>query len=220
MNTQTFYIVLCTVVLPFAAAGQRQHHLGLVAGLNQSSLRSDFLQIADARTSWTAGLNYLIPLGPQLDYQQELLYAREGASAKVLVSGSESGPREGRYNFFYTTLGTTGLLSWKPAKRTPLYLEGGGFFATYANRLERSVPGVVLLDNPDFYLATPVHKVSPAFGGIDYGPVAGVGVGNDRVRLSVRYRWGMKNLYDNVDFVPHVYSIRTQAVRATLTVYL
>jgi hypothetical protein len=64
------------------------------------------------------------------------------------------------------------------------------------------------------------EKLERAFAGVDYGPAFGVSAGSGRLRLNLRYYLGLRNLYNNLEFMEKGHSIRTGSLRVTLTGYL
>jgi hypothetical protein len=221
MRTNIFPVVLCAALLPLFASAQTSHRLGITGGWNQSTIHSNVLNVTDGRGSAAVGLTFRLPLGysknSPFEYVQEVNYVQGGGSAEVMYLREEQGPAQTTYQYHYRSFEGGTFLGWSPAPW--LQLQAGGYVGLFSNRLDNN-PELLLNDNADMYRCTPAYKLNPAFGGVDFGPAAGVSVGTERVRFNVRYYHGMRNLHKNLDFVSHEGKyIRTSAVRAGVAVF-
>jgi hypothetical protein len=221
MKATIFTAALSAALFPVCLQAQRHHHLGLVAGFGHSSLRSNCLEMVGGRQHATVGVAYLVPIGrrERLEYTQEVTYTRGGGSARVQFLREEQSPGETQYRYHFSAYETAALLGYRPVKG--LHLQVGGYLAAMTNRLDRSQPNLLLADQPDFFMCTPAFKFNQAFAGLDYGPIAGLSVGNDRVRFNARYHLGVRNLHRQLDHMPQGERfIRTGSARVGLAFFL
>jgi hypothetical protein len=217
-------VALCAALaLPIFASAQATHRLGITAGWNMTQLHSNVLTVTEGRGSAAAGLTFKIPFGtsdqPKLEYVQDIMYTQGGGSAETMFLRDEQAPGTANYKYHFRSFEGASLIGFNV--NSWLQVQGGGYFGLMSNRLNNDNQVLLLNDNPDMYQCTPAYKLNSVFGGLDFGPAAGISVGTERVRLNARYHYGMRNLYNNIDFKStEGKHIRTSAVRLSLSFFL
>jgi hypothetical protein len=224
MKATLSLVALCAALaLPMFATAQSTHRLGITAGWNMTQLHSNVLTTTEGRGSATAGFTFKIPFGtadqPKFEYTQDIMYTQGGGAAETMFLREEQAPGTANYQYHFRSFEGTSMVGFNV--NSWLQVQGGGYLGLMSNRLDDNNKDLLLNDNPDMYQCTPAYKLNHVFGGLDFGPAAGISVGTERVRLNARYHYGMRNLYNNIDFKSTKGKhIRTSAVRLSLSFFL
>jgi len=221
MNKLRFSAVIAILVFAFQTlSAQTSYQAGLTVGTNYSSLRSDLFTTASGRLGLTAGCSFTLGFGERFELNPEIVFAQKGASAKAVRYMPEEKVENFTYDYHYNTFEAGLFAGFQPVKDVPVRLQGGGFFGTHFSRLSNEPSNLWVGDYADVNNAIPAEDLNNAFSGIDFGPAVGISAGSGRLRLNARYYFGMKNLYNNIDFVERGPKVSTGSLRVSLTCFL
>lgn len=146
--------------------------------------------------------------------------AFKGAKARAVYFLPEERPDERTYSYFYNSFETTIFVGIRPGRRTPMFLQVGGYLGANFHNLDRSQRELMINDYQDINHAIRAVDLIDAFSGLDFGPALGITAGEGRFRANARYYFGIRNLYNYLDFVASGPRIRTNALRFSLTYFL
>lgn len=220
MNIRTLASIAffsCTALL---ANAQSYYKMGVSFGANYASLRSDLFTTSSGRPGIATGFSMLVGLNESFELNQDIMFVQKGANAKVVNFLPEQSAETTSYAYYYNTFEAATFLGYRPSKHSPFRIQAGGFFGTHFHNLDRTNREVYLGDYEDFDKAIRAVDLNDAFSGLDFGPAVGISAGEGRLRANLRYYHGLRNLYNNLDFVQEGHAIRTNAVRLTLTWFL
>lgn len=220
MNVKSFFFALFLFCFEQVSLEAQGYKLGFTTGSNYSFLRSDLFRTASGRLSGSLGCTYLIQMGDQFEFTQDILFTQKGANARVAYYLPEEAPEMRAYSYYYNTFETGAFLGYKPFKTIPVRFHAGGFAGAHFHMLNRSNREVYVGNYSNINLAIPAVDLNDAFSGVDFGPAFGISGGDDRFRINARYYYGVRNLYKNLDFVEGGHHIRTSALSLTLTYFL
>ena len=221
MNVKTFFAAIALVALAATSlSAQLNHQLGLTLGSNYSSLRSDLFPVASGRLSYAIGASFNLEINDRFGLNQEIIYTQKGASAQTAYFRPEQEPESRSYDYYYSTFETGIFAEFQPLATVPVRLQAGGFVGTHFHNLNRNNTELFVGDYGSINDATRAVDLNDAFSGIDLGPAAGISGGTGQFRVNARYYCGVRNLYNNLDFVESGHHIRTSSVRLTLTYFL
>lgn len=192
---------------------------GISFGTGFSTLRSDLFATSDARLGYSAGLSFVVPMGSRLELNPEISFTQKGASGQAGAFRPEEAPEMQAYNYHYNTFELGLLVGYQPIASVPVRLQAGGFLDANQHNLAEN-DQLFVGDLYDYTTAMPASDLNDAFGGLDFGPAAGISVGNSRFRANFRYYLGVPNLYSYLEFKPEGHSIRSSAFRLTATYFL
>jgi hypothetical protein len=218
MRVWLFTFFLCVGVS--GAYGQIRYQLGFTAGVNYSSLRSDQFTTASGVLAPVIGCSFVVAPNNRFELNQEIVLTIRGAKARAVYFRPEQKPEEHTYTYKYYTFETGLFAGFRPGRDLPILLQAGGYFGANFHTLNRSQRELMIVDYEDINNATRAVDLNDAFAGLDYGPALGLMLGEGRFRANARYYFGMKNLYNYIDFVAPGPRIRTNALRVTLTYFL
>lgn len=221
MNKHRFLVFIVILISAYQTlSAQTSYQAGLTVGSNYSSLRSDLFTTASGRLGLTAGCSFTFGFGERFELNPEFVFAQKGASAKAVRFMPEEKIENFAHDYHYYTFEAGLFGGFQPVKDVPIRLQAGGFFGTHFNRPDNEPADLWVGDYTQVNEAIPVEKLNNAFSGLDFGPAAGISAGSGRLRLNVRYYFGLKNLYNNIDFVEHNHRISTGSLRVSLTCFL
>jgi hypothetical protein len=220
MNIRTLASVAFFSATSFLANAQSDYKMGFSFGANYASLRSDLFTTASGRPGVATGFSMLVGLNETFELNQDIMFVQKGANAKVVNFLPEQSAETSSYAYYYNTFEAATFLGYRPSQHAPFRIQAGGFFGTHFHNLNRSNREVYLGNYEDFDKAIRAVDLNDAFSGLDFGPAVGISAGEGRLRANLRYYHGLRNLYNNLDFVQSGPSIRTNAVRLTLTWFL
>lgn len=221
MNISRSLFVLAAFLLTGSTIyAQSSFQAGITLGSNYSTLRSDLFSSSNGRAGVAAGASMILHLNDRVELNQEVVFAQKGASVQAVRMLSQENVQSHTYNYHYNTFETGLFAGVQPVAVVPVRFQLGGFFGTHFQQLDNSQRDLYLSDFSQNSQPFPVVKLNAAFSGVDFGPAAGVSVGTQRVRFNARYYFGMRNLYNNLDFVPTGHNIRTRALRVSMTYFL
>lgn len=221
MNKHLFSAFVAILIAAFQTlSAQTTYQAGLTIGSNYSSLRSDLFTTASGRLGLTGGFSFTLGFGERFELNPEFVFAQKGASAKAVRFMPEEKIENYTYDYHYNTFEAGIFGGFQPVKDVPVRLQAGGFFGTHVNRLSNETSDLYVGNYTDLNEAIPAEKLNNAFSGLDFGPAVGVSAGGGRLRLNARYYFGMKNLYNNIDFVERGPKISTGSLRVSLTCFL
>jgi Outer membrane protein beta-barrel domain len=217
MNIRTLASIAFLSCTTLFATAQSYYKMGFSFGANYSSLRSDLFTTSSGRPGIATGFSMLVGINETIELNQEILFVQKGANAKVVNFLPEQSAETSSYAFYYNTFEAATFVGYRPSKNSPLRIQAGGFFGTHFHNLNRTNREVYLGNYEDFNLATRAVDLNDAFSGLDFGPAVGISAGEGRLRANLRYYHGLRNMYNNLDFVQGGNVIRTNAARFTLT---
>ncbi len=221
MHIKAIFVAL---LLAFSAAttatAQIYHKLGFTFGSNYSSLSSDLFTTSAGRLGFAAGCSFVVGINDHLELNQEIAFVQRGASAKAVYFMPEESADIRAYDYNYNSFEAAIFAGFQPSKTFPVKIQAGGYFGTHAHNLNRNNRDLFVGDYNDINNATPAADLNDAFSGVDFGPAVGLTAGDGRFRANIRYYQGVRNLYNNLDFVPTGHNIRTSSLRLTLTYFL
>jgi hypothetical protein len=189
-------------------------------GTSFSSLRTDLFAVQNARMGFSAGLSFVVPLNDRLEFSPEISFIQKGGSARATLLFPEQEISTRTYNFNYNSFEANMLLGYQPSKDLPIRLQTGAFMGAISNNLSDKITDLYVGNVEGYNTAIPVENLNNAFAGIDFGPLAGITLGNGRFRANLRYQMGVPNLYKRIEFMPSGHSIRTSAARLTMTYFI
>jgi hypothetical protein len=189
-------------------------------GTSYSSLRTDLFTIQNARMGFSAGLSFSIPLNDRFEFNPEISYVQKGGAARATLLFPEQEISTRTYNFNYNSFEANMLVGYQPTKSLPIRLHAGAFMGAISNNLSDEITDLYVGNVEGYNTAMPVENLNNAFAGIDFGPVAGISLGNGRFRANLRYQVGVPNLYDRLEFMPQGHFIRTSEARLTMTYFI
>lgn len=220
MHIRTLLLTLCFFSVALSANAQIRYQLGITAGVNHASLRSDLFATSSGRLAPALGCSFAVGFGRLFELNQEIVLTFKGAKARAVYFRPEEKPGEHTFSYHYNTFETALFAGIRPGARVPLLLQLGGFFGANFHGLDRSQRELMIGDYENINNAMRAVDLNDAFAGIDFGPAAGIAAGEGRFRANARYYLGMKNLYNYLDFVSPGPRIRTGSLRLTLTCFL
>lgn len=199
---------------------QTRFDFGFLAGVNYSSLRSDLFTTSSGRISPVVGCSFAVGFGDRFELNQEIAFTQKGAQALAVFFRPEQPPAESTYPYFYSTFETALFAGFRPAREFPLWLQGGAFLGSHFSSLGKDPEDLRIGDYKNPNNSLEADMLNDAFSGLDFGPAIGISTGEGHFRASARYYLGVKNLYNNLDFVQSGPYIRTSSVRLALTYFL
>ena len=220
MFFRIFSLLACLALIPFIAAAQIRYQIGLTSGVNVSSLQSDLFTTSSGRVAPVIGCAFAVSWDERLELNQEIVLTFKGAKARAVYFRPEQKPDEHTYAYHYNSFETAVFAGLRPGRDLPLRLQIGGYLGANFHRLNREQRELMILDYQNINNAIRAVDLNDAFAGLDLGPALGLAVGEGRVRANVRYYWGARNFYNQLDFVAPGPRIRTNALRFTLTCFL
>lgn len=220
MKIRTCLVILSLAIAAGASAQIRSYHIGVTAGIDYSSLQSDLFTTSSGRPAPVIGCSFVVGLGDLIELNQEIALTFKGAKARAVYFRPEDRPEEHTYNYYYNTFETGLFAGLQPSRSIPLRIQAGGFFGANFHTLDRSQRELMIVDYDNINNAVRAVDLNDGFAGIDYGPAVGISAGEGRFRANARYYMGLRNLYDQIDFVQTGPHIRTNAIRLTLTYFL
>ena len=221
MNKHRFSVLIVIIISAFhTLSAQTSYQAGLTVGTNYSSLRSDLFTTASGRLGLTAGCSFTLGIGKRFELNPEFVFIQKGASAKAVRFMPEEKVENFAYDYHYNTFEAGLFAGFQPVEDIPVRLQAGGFFGTHFSNLSNEVSDLWVGDYNQVNNAIPAEDLNNAFSGLDFGPAAGISAGSGRLRLNARYYFGMKNLYNNIDFVEDGHRISTGSLRVSLTCFL
>lgn len=197
-----------------------RYQLGFTAGVNYASLRSSEFTTSSGLLAPVIGCSFVVAPNDWLELNQEIALTVRGAKARAVYFRAQEKPEENTYTYYYYTFETGLYAGFRPGKDLPIFLQAGGYFGANFHTLNRSKRELMIVDYTNINNATRAVDLNDAFAGLDYGPAIGLVLGEGRFRANARYYFGLKNLYDYIDFVPAGPRIRTSSLRVTLTYFL
>ncbi len=206
------------LIMTFSANAQRTS-LGFTVGSNYSTVSSDLFDQKSGRVGLAAGVSIRIGLTDQLDFNSDLSFVQKGTTAETAYFIPEQKADIRPYKYNYNAYETAVTLGWQLAT-LPIRVHGGGFVATHAHNLEPAYNYQMVGDINDYNNAIPADELIDSFSGVDFGPVIGLTVGNDRICANLRYFIGAKNMYKNLDFLPEGHKIKSSSIRLSVGYYL
>jgi hypothetical protein len=189
-------------------------------GTSYSTLRTDLFSLQNARMGFSAGLSFIIPLNDRLEFNPEISYVQKGGAARATLLFPEQAISTRTYNFNYNSFEANMLMGLQPVKSIPIRLLAGAFMGAMSNNLSDEVTELYVGNVEGYNTAMPVENLNNAFAGIDFGPVAGISLGNGRFRANLRYQVGVPNLYNRLEFMPEGHTVRTSAARLTMSYFI
>ena len=212
-------------VLPFMALAvqanaQSYYKAGATVGTGYSTLRSDLFSMASGRLGLSAGFSIALGVGDRMELNTEIMFRQRGASVRAVRFSGEGFPENDTYDYFYSAFEAGQYVGYFPFKHLPLQVQAGGFFGSHYTRLDQLQRDLWVknYESPDG--AMQAIRLNAAFSGVDFGPVMGISAGNRRVRFNVRYYFGARNMYRNLEFVPPGSKIYSGSFNTTLTFFL
>jgi len=176
-------------LIPPPTQGQSGVQYGLALGVNRATLESP--AALGARWLFVGGGVVRTPLCGPLALQSELLLSQEGAE----VDADDGGAIE--YGAGYLELPLLIHLTAPPIQSVVSYGEAGGFGAV--KLFERQTPGTGNLNIPIPSDATFFDRIN---AGIVVGIGADISIGERTFNLTVRRKWGLVDVAQNVENQP------------------
>lgn len=221
MNKQRFFgFVVLFSLSATAISAQTYYQVGVTTGVNYSSVRSDLFTTASGRSGLVAGFSVALGISEHFEINPEIVFTQKGASAKAVSFRPEEQIEVFSREYHYNTFEAGVIGGYQPVLDVPVRIQAGGFFGTHFNNDVKRGEDLWVGNYENLNYAIPADKLNPAFAGLDFGPVLGVSAGSGQLRLNIRYYLGVKNLYNNLDYVAAGHSISTSAFRVSLTGYL
>jgi len=221
MNKQRLFGFLALITMSATvASAQTYYQVGVTTGVNYSSLRSDLFTTSSGRSGLVAGFSVALGINDRFELNPEIVFTQKGASAKAVSFRPEEAIEVFSRDYYYNTFEAGMIAGYQPVLDVPVRLQAGGFFGTYFNYNDSRDENLWVGNYENLNYAMPADKLNPAFAGLDFGPVVGLSAGSGQLRLNIRYYLGVKNLYDNLDYVAEGHRISTSAFRVSLTGYL
>ena len=221
MNVKTFFAAISLVALATTTLSAQFHHqLGFTFGSNYSTLRSDLFPVASGRLSYAVGASLNLDFNDRFGVNQEIIFTQKGASAQTAYFRPEQEPESIAYDYYYSTFETGVFADFQPIATVPVRIQAGGYAGSHFHKLSRENRDLYVGDVTSINNATRAVDLNDAFSGLDFGPAVGLSGGSGQFRVNVRYYLGVRNLYNNLDFVESGHSIRTSSARLTLTYFL
>jgi hypothetical protein len=219
MNIRYFCSAIATILVLSSASAQR-YQMGFTGGSNYSNLNSDLFTTSSGRLSGVIGCSFVIGLSQKFELNQEISFVQKGATAKTAFFRPEQAPDIRSYQYNYNSFEAGLFLGYQPVMSLPIRIQAGAFYGTHFHNLNRSQRDLYLGNYEDLNQATKAVDLNDAFSGVDAGPAIGISGGDGQFRVNARYYYGMRNLYNNLDFVEGGHRIRTNSIRLTLTFFL
>jgi hypothetical protein len=201
-------------------SAQTNYQAGITLGSNYSSVRSDVFTTTSGRLGVAAGASFVIGFGDRFELNHDVVFTQKGATAKAVRFMPEQKVDIAEYAYYYNTVEVGLLAGYQPIRELPVRVQAGGFFGTHFHTLDRTQDDLWVGNYQNEQGATPAIKLNNAFSGLDFGPAVGVSVGSGRFRTHFRYQHGVKNMYNNLDYVAAGPRIRSSSVRLSLTYFL
>lgn len=220
MNFRFAAATAVAVAFSVAASAQTTYRLGITAGANQSTLKSDVFETTVGRVAPAIGVAFQLGFGEVFELNPEIVFTQKGGSALVSRSVPEAKPETGSYDYHYNTFELTLVAGIKPVETFPVRIQIGGFMGSHFEDIQDDDQQWYVGDGEDMLTAMPAWRYNNAFAGLDFGGVVGVSVGEGRLRASARYYHGVKNMYNNLDFMKEDGTIRSQGARLSVTWFL
>jgi hypothetical protein len=218
-----FNFVLLTFCLFFVAAvslSAQNYSLGFTTGTSYSTLSSDLFSTSSGRLGGVVGCAFFIGISEKLEFNQEIVYTQKGGAAKTVVFQPENAPAERLYNYYYHTFETGTFLGYRPFREIPVQIQAGGYFGSHFHNMNRTQRDQFVGDYRQIQNAVKAVDLNDAFTGLDFGPTVGISAGDDRFRVHARYYYGVKNMFNNLDFMEPGHTIKSSSIRLTLTYFL
>jgi hypothetical protein len=219
MNIRSAVAALVTFAFASAASAQTTYRMGVTAGANVSTLKSDVFETTSGTVAPVIGVAFQLGFSDFFELNPEIAFTQKGGSASVMRIVPEQKPESGTYDYTFNTFELTLTAGLKPIPSVPVRIQVGGFMGSHFETGDSDKDWYIGDENADYSTAMPAWRYNNAFSGLDFGAALGLSVGEGRFRGNVRYYHGMKNLYDNLDFMKNDGSIKTQGARASLTWY-
>lgn len=220
MKFWLFTLSLCLAGFVTKSTAQIRYQIGLTSGVNVSSLKSDLFTTSSGRVFPVLGCSFAVSWDDRFELNQEIVMAFKGAKARAVYFLPEERPDERTYSYFYNSFETAIFVGIRPGRRTPMFLQVGGYLGANFHNLDRSQRELMINDYQDINHAIRAVDLIDAFSGLDFGPALGITAGEGRFRANARYYFGIRNLYNYLDFVASGPRIRTNALRFSLTYFL
>lgn len=220
MNIRFAMTALAAVCFSAFASAQSTYRMGVTAGANYSTLNSDVFETTSGRFAPSIGVAFQLGFNDVFELNPEIAFTQKGASAQVARYLPEQQPELGNYDYNYNTFELTLVAGIKPIKSVPARIQIGGYMGSHFEDVETDAAQEWYIgDGSDILTAMPAWRYNNAFSGLDFGGVVGISVGEGRLRASARYYHGMKNMYNNLDYMKEDGSIKSQGARLALTWY-
>jgi hypothetical protein len=219
MNSKFFCSAVIALLCVVTLSAQR-YQMGFTGGSNYSNLRSDLFSTSSGRLSGAIGCSFVIGLSRQFELNQEIMFVQKGATAKTAYFRPEQTPAFQSYQYNYNTFEAALFLGYQPLRNQPFRFQAGAFWGTHFHTMDRTQRDLYVGNYNDLNAAVRAVDLNDAFSGVDVGPAVGLSAGDGQFRVNARYYYGMRNLYNNLDFVEGGHSIRTSSLRLTLTYFL
>jgi hypothetical protein len=220
MYIRTVFLSLCLFFCTAEAIAQIRYQIGLTAGVNVSSLKSDLFTTSSGRVAPVVGCAFAVSWNEQFELNQEIVLAFKGAKARAVYFRPEEKPAEHTYSYHYNSFETAIFAGFRPGRDVPVFLQAGGYLGANFHSLNRSQRELMIADYQSINNALRAVDLNDAFAGLDFGPVVGIVVGEGRFRANARYYSGLRNLYKYLDFVEPGPHVRTNSLRFSLTYFL
>lgn len=221
MNIRFAMTAIAAVCFSATSFAQNTYRMGVTAGANYSSLKSDVFETTSGRFAPAVGVAFQLGFNDFFELNPEIVFTQKGGSAQVARYLPEQQPELGTYDYHYNTFELTLVAGMKPIESIPLRVQLGGFLGSHFEDTQNDEEQQWYIgDGSDILTAMPAWRYDNAFSGFDFGAVAGLSVGEGRLRGSLRYYQGMKNLYNNLDYMKEDGTINTQGARLSLTWFL
>jgi hypothetical protein len=221
MNLKHFATSVALLIVCQQTLTAQNTYTGAVSfGTTYSTLHTDLFTVQNARVGFSAGLAFAFPINDRIEINPEFAYVQKGGSARASFLYPEQSISNRTYNFNYNAFETNVLVGVKPLENFPIRLHAGAYLAAMANNLSDKSTDLYIGNLDDYNTTMPIEKLNNAFAGLDFGPVAGISIGNGRFRANLRYQAGLPNLYNKLEFMPAGHSIHTSAARLTMTYFM
>jgi hypothetical protein len=222
MNVKSLSAIVIATIFSCAVVSAQsvKHELGFFVGGAYSSARSDLFTTASGQMGATAGCSFVFNFGDRFSLTQDVAFVQRGTSARAVQFLPEREPVISSYEYKYNAFEVGALAGFSPFRNIPLSIQGGGYFGSHFHNMNGDKRDLYLGDYNSVNDARPAYKLIDAFSGIDFGPAVGISAGKGNLRVNARYYLGMRNLYNNLDFVQPGSHIRTNSIRVTVSYFL
>ncbi len=208
------------LLLPLGLTAQLRYQMGLLTGVQYTLLRSDLFTTASGRVAPVVGFAFAVGPHRRWELLQEVVLTEGGAHARAVYFRAGAPPEDHLYTYKYYSFETSLFVGWQPSREVPLWLQAGAFLGGNFDHLNRQQREFMIGDYENINRAVRAVELNDAFSGLDYGPAAGLALGEGRFRASARYYLGVKNLYRYLDFATPGPYLQTSALRCSLTYFL
>ncbi|MEZ4919100.1 MAG: outer membrane beta-barrel protein [Saprospiraceae bacterium] len=220
MNFKNLIAVFVFAALATTISAQSNYQIGITAGANQSSLKSDLFNTSSGRLNAAIGCTFVVGINDFFELNQEIAFVQKGAKAQAVYFRPEAQPEQLTYDYYYNTFEAGLFAGIKPFRSVPVTFQAGGFLGTHFHNMDRSQTEVYVGDYHSLNNATQAVDLNDAFAGVDMGPAFGISAGTGQVRVNARYYLGTRNLYNNLDFVEEGHTITTNSFRLSISYFL